>query len=161
MKHGLYWESTARDAYENITGNLVDLCGFAKHGEIDFFGASLDGLVGADGCIEIKCPTIATFTKYLMSKTMPTDYIPQMLAQLAVTKRKWCDFAVFFPSENDASKIKDEKDAEFFGKITMPENMRLKVWRFEPDPGDIEEVEEVAKVFLGEVDDLFDCVVLG
>lgn len=168
MKHGSFWESTARETYEIETGNLVKQCGFALHGEIEYFGASPDGLVGADGLIEIKCPTIATYTKWLAGADlfgdepapMPTQYIPQMLVQLAVTGRKWCDFVGFFPGEDDVAEIMDPSDAEFYGKITVPDSMRIKVWRFEPTADQIAEIEAQAVDFLGKVDRLFDKIIL-
>ena len=56
MQWGVDHEDEAREAYEAVTGDLVDLVGFIRHPEIDFFGASPDGLVGEDGLLEIKCP---------------------------------------------------------------------------------------------------------
>lgn len=161
MKHGMFWEATARSAYELATGNLVDLCGFALADEVDYFGASPDGLVGSDGLLEIKCPTITTHIKYLMGEGMPIEYFWQMLAQLAVTGRKWCDFVSFFPSEDDVDDIDDDLDRAFFGKITVPRDMRIKVWRFEPEPGAIAETMEGARQLLAEVDAMFERMVLG
>src|SRR3546814_10510055 len=41
-------------------------------------GASPDGLVGADGLVEIKCPNTATHIETLLGGTVPTKYVVQM-----------------------------------------------------------------------------------
>lgn len=158
MAHGKFWEDAARRAYEEKTGNIVALCGFARHDTIDNFGASPDGLLGADGCLEIKCPTVDTFTRWILEKDMPPDYKPQMLAQMAVTKRKWCDFVAFFPTDADVAAVEDEFERLRFGKITMPPSHRIKVWRYIPDPAEIEAVESAAVKFLDEVETMWDFV---
>ena len=56
IRWGSDHEDEARDAYEDATGELVDLVGFIPHPTIEFFGASPDSLVGEDGLLEIKCP---------------------------------------------------------------------------------------------------------
>lgn len=161
MKHGIYWEARAREAYEAKQGEFVTECGFVTHADIPYFGASPDGLVGDDGLVEIKCPTITTHVKYLMAPAMPTDYIPQMLAQLAVTRRKWCDFVSFYPGVSDTEDISDPNELAFYGAITVPDSHKLKVWRFLPKPEEIAAVEDAARGFLAEVDAIFDKVVLN
>lgn len=160
MRHGSFWEQYAREAYMLKTGEVVQECGFAEHSTIDFFGASPDGLVNPDGLIEIKCPTLSTFTRWLIAGDMPTDYIPQMLAQLAVTGRKWVDFVAFFPCDDDVARISEE-ETKFFGQITMPKSHQIKIWRFTPTPEEITAVEDAARTFLAEVDYMFDKIVLG
>jgi hypothetical protein len=55
-----------------------------------------------------------------------------MLAQLACTGRKWCDFVSY-----------DDR---------VVEDMQLVVIRFEPDRKEIEELEKEVEQFLNEVD---------
>jgi putative phage-type endonuclease len=138
MQWGLDTEPAARDRYEEITGTLVNLCGFAVHGAIPFFGASPDGLVGDDGLIECKCPTTTTYTEWVIGGVVPEQHKPQMLAQLAVTGRRYVDFFAFDPRVKVGS--------QHF------------LCRFEPDEKDIVKVEDAAKVFLAELDALFDKV---
>lgn len=135
MQWGTEHEAEARAAYEAATGNIVQLCGLAHHDEIDFFAASPDGLIGHEGLVEFKCPQSNTFVRYLLEGKVVEQYIPQMLAQLAVTKRKWCDFCAYDPR--------------------MPEGNQLFIRRFEPTAEQIAEVEQAAIIFLDEVDEIF------
>jgi putative phage-type endonuclease len=60
MEWGVENEPFARAAYEAKTGNMVDQVGAIDHPRITMSAASPDGLVGDDGCLEIKCPNTAT-----------------------------------------------------------------------------------------------------
>jgi len=140
MQWGIQMEPLARSRYEELTGELVALCGFALHGGIQFFGASPDGLVGEDGLVEIKCPTCATYAEWIIGGVIPEQHKPQMLAQLAVTGRKYVDFFAFDP------RVKVEAHQHFLR-------------RFDPAEKDIENIEAHAKNFLAEVDALFESVI--
>jgi hypothetical protein len=48
-------EPDARAAYEFYNDTTIELVGFVDHPRIPFAGCSPDGLVGADGGVEIKC----------------------------------------------------------------------------------------------------------
>lgn len=85
MNYGREWEPAARRDYETATGLLVTRTGFWLHPCIDWLGASPDGLVGDDGLVEIKCPgEVPAF--------VPPAHRIQMLIQLEVTGREWCDY---------------------------------------------------------------------
>lgn len=140
MQWGLDTEPAARDRYEEITGTLVQRCGFALHGDIAFFGASPDGLIGDDGLIEIKCPTTTTYAEWVVAGAVPEQHQPQMLAQLAVTRRRYVDFFAFDP------RVKVESHQHFLR-------------RFEPKAEEIVKVEEAATKFLDELDTLFHVVI--
>ena len=92
MQRGIDKEPEARERFEEVTGLIVQECGFALHDTIDFLGASPDGLVGNDALIEIKCPTTETHLTYKIAGVVPEDYKPQMLVQMLVTGRKKCWF---------------------------------------------------------------------
>lgn len=141
MQWGIETEGAARDHYEEITGNLVQPCGFALHDDIEFFGASPDGLIGHDGLIEIKCPTSATHIRWKLDGGVPEEHKPQMLAQLAVTKRKWCDFMSYDPR--------------------LPDNIKRHLARFEPTPEEIQEAEQSALAFLEELDAMWELLTCG
>jgi len=138
MRWGTENEPLARQTYMEFTGNHVEQVGLAISTQIEFFGASVDGLVEdhkpcrlGPGTIEIKCPTSQTFFKWVIEGVVPEQHKPQMLAQLAVTGRKWCDFVAFdprFPAEQD-----------------------LFIRRFTPHPAEIEETKKQARQFLQEV----------
>ena len=62
---------------------------------------SPDGLIGEDGMVEIKCPDTHTFVEYLLSGEIPKNYKQQMLWQLCVSGREWCDFVAYDPDMPD------------------------------------------------------------
>lgn len=97
MQWGTDQEPFARAAYELYTGSMVEEVGFIKHPIISDSGASPDGLVGADGLIEIKCPSTATMIETWLDETIPAKYITQMQWQMACTGKTWCDYVCFDP----------------------------------------------------------------
>lgn len=128
MQWGIDMEADARAAYEYDRCEAVTEAGFIRHPTIKFFGASPDGLVGNDGLIEIKCPTSKRHAEWLHAGTVPDAHKPQMIAQLACTSRKWCDFVSYDPRYPDA--------------------VQLFVVRFEPLPEDLEKAEQAAARFI-------------
>jgi len=63
------------------------------HPTIPHSGASPDGLVPPDGLIEIKSPQLKTHVEYMLSETVPPEYLVQIHWQFAcMPERKWCDF---------------------------------------------------------------------
>lgn len=132
MEWGTTQEPFARNAYETLTGNLVEEVGFVIHPEIDMSGASPDGLVGGNGLIEIKCPNSATHIEYIRNEKAPAKYLPQMAFQMACTGREWCDFMSYDPR--------------------MPDGLQIFLVRYHRDDEYIKEIESEIVKFLGEVD---------
>ena len=97
MLWGQEKEDEARTAYSFMTGNEVTEVGLYKHPTIIGTHASPDGLVGDDGCIEIKCPNSATHIETLKSNRIANKYIMQMQWQMICADRQWCDFVSFDP----------------------------------------------------------------
>ena len=133
MRWGTETEPLARAAYEVHTGDFVEQVGLVLHPEIEWSGASPDGLAG-DGLLEIKCPNTATHIDYLLNKVPPPKYRPQMAWQCACTGREWVDFVSFDPR--------------------LPEKHQLMVVRYVPEKEYIQELEEEVKRFLDEVNEL-------
>jgi putative phage-type endonuclease len=131
MQHGVDTEPEARAAYEFYQGVTVEQVAFVPHPTIDQAGASPDGLVGADGLVEIKAPNTATHLETLIGQAVPQKYFLQMQFQMACTGRKWCDFVSYDPR--------------------MPENMRLFVKRVPRDDKVIDELETEIAGFLLEM----------
>ena len=104
MLDGIERESAARELYMRTRGVSVTEVGFFDHPTIAMSGASPDGAVNAEeegkyiGLIEIKCPIETTHTNTLMSKSVPSKYIPQMQWQLACTNARWVDFVSYNPN---------------------------------------------------------------
>ena len=138
MQWGVENEPFARAAYEVVTEQLVDQIGLVLHPSIERAAASPDGLVGADGVLEIKCPKTATHLQYLMDGVMPAKYEPQVMWQLACTGRVWADFVSFDPR--------------------LPEKMRLFRVRLERDEKRIAELEREVLSFLGDLDRMLETV---
>jgi len=105
IKHGNTYEPSARSAYEFANDCEVKLQGLALLSDIylDFpegklIGASVDGLVGDDGLIEIKCPlNNARHLRCFTSQEVPKEHMDQIQGQLWITDRQWCDFVSYNP----------------------------------------------------------------
>lgn len=102
MQHGIDTEPEARAAYEFATGNCVQEIGFVDHHTIKMTGASPDGLIDANGMLEIKCPQPAAHIAILKSKSIPAKYYLQMQWQMACAGRDWCDFVSYLPALESA-----------------------------------------------------------
>lgn len=136
MRWGIENEPSARETYEAMSGSLVMPMGFVPHPTIELFGASPDGAVDADGLVEFKCPKTTTHIAWMLAGQVPEQHKPQMLAQLACTRRQWVDFVSYDPR--------------------VPEAQQLFVRRFQPKPEDIAAVEKAAQEFLVEVEAMFE-----
>lgn len=95
MEWGSETESAAREYYEALNGVIVRQVGFIARDED--VGCSPDGLVGADGMTQFKCPLSSTHIKTILGGKMPTTHIPQVQGEIWVTEREWCDFVSFDP----------------------------------------------------------------
>ena len=133
MEWGTENEPFARAAYEVKTGNTVDQVGAIDHPRIAMSAASPDGLIGDDGCLEIKCPHTSTHIATLLGEEPVKKYYDQMQWQMACTDRKWCDFVSFDPR--------------------MPSHLQLFVKRIERNDDYIEQLEKEVVQFLMEVED--------
>lgn len=134
---GVDHEDEARKVYEDMTGELVDLVGFIPHPEVEYLGASPDGLVGADGLIEIKCPySSQKHLARVAESVVPEEYKPQMLVQLLCTGRRWVDFVSYDP------------------RIVGPwAKARFFLIRFEPTQAELSAALEECQKFLAIVDE--------
>jgi putative phage-type endonuclease len=132
MQWGTDCEPEARKAYEFMTGNRVEECGFFNHPKGLKSGASPDGLVGATGLVEIKCPNTATHLETLLGATIEKKYLLQMHWQMVCTERAWCDFVSYDPR--------------------LPVDYRIHIQRVELDQELVEEMTAEITKFLTELD---------
>lgn len=132
MQWGTDTEPQARSMYEFMHDATVVTVGTVLHPTIDMACASPDGLLGADGLIEIKCPNTATHIETLLGDGIAGKYVTQMQWQMSCTGRKWCDFVSFDPR--------------------MPADMQMSVQRVMRDDAMIASLEQAVVAFLGEVD---------
>ena len=115
MLRGIEMEVEARQLYSLITGQDVVEVGFCL---AEGYGASPDGLVAETGCLEVKCPNLATHVGYLLENTLPTDYFQQTQGQLLVTERKWVDFMSYYPWLHPLI-IRVNRDEDFIKKLKI------------------------------------------
>ena len=140
MQDGVDREPIARKLYEVLNDVIVTEVGFFDHPTIAMSGASPDGAVNSKedgkyvGLIEIKCPIETTHTNTLISKSVPSKYMPQIQWQMASVSPnvKWVDFVSYNPN--------------------FPDTMQLFVARVERDNAYIAELEAEVIKFLEEVD---------
>jgi hypothetical protein len=133
MQWGIDNEPYAINAYENINDVMVIGSGFVDHKRISFCGVSPDGLIGNNGCIEVKCPNTTTHADTLLTGAVPKDYMPQILLQLSTLEREWCDFVSYDP------RLIDER-------------LRIKIIRVYRDDAAIKELESAIEIFNGNID---------
>ena len=135
MRRGTELEPYARIAYEDLSGMHVQQVGLFVHASIPQAAASPDGLVGADGLIEIKCPrSYNHINNILADGIIDSDYQLQMLWQMECTQRRWCDFVSYDP--------------------LMPEALRLFVVRFNRDEEALAGIREKVVKFIEEANNL-------
>ena len=96
MKWGKKYEPEARAIYEMENEVDVEVPGFQFHPS-GLYGCSADGIVGAPGCLEIKCPKRETHIETLHKDKMPTKHIPQVQGHMLVWGKEWCDFVSYYP----------------------------------------------------------------
>jgi len=133
MQRGTELEPAARAVYEANAGEFVTECCMIEHPHIAGFGASPDGLVGADGLLEIKCPNTATHIEFIRTGKPKNEYQWQMLAQMACTGRAWCDFVSY-----------DDR---------LPHALQYHCIRFHRDDKRTQDMECEIMAFLSEIDE--------
>lgn len=139
MEHGIEYEDEAADMFVELTGRDVKMSHFYDHPTIENFGATPDRELD-DGLLEIKCPTTPKYVGWRIAGVVPEEHKPQMLAQLACSGRKWCGFIAYDPRIKESGK-------------------RLFMAKFSPTQEEITAVEDAARVFLGELETMFDAFV--
>ena len=132
MQHGIDTEPQARAAYEFLTDTKVQEVGLILHPTIVGSHASPDGMIGADGLLELKCPQPAAHLDTLLNERMPDKYFKQIMWQLGCSNRIWADYVSFSP--------------------VFPAAMQLWVKRVERDPNFISELESEVRTFLVELE---------
>lgn len=131
-ERGQQLEPEARAVYESRRSVMVESVGLVIHPRNDRSGASPDGLVDADGLLEIKAPRIHTHLEYLLGGEPPAKYLPQMAWQCACTERAWVDFVSYCPA--------------------MPEDLQVFIVRYTPPMEYLQEIEKAVESFLAEMD---------
>lgn len=134
LERGTEQEGYARMEYESATGNLVQEVGFLRHPEI-MAGASPDGIIDANGGIEIKSviPTVQIET--IERGAYPAQHKPQIMGNLWISEREWWDYVSYSPD--------------------MPDPLRLYVFRVHRDDEYIQNLEAEVIRFLSEAEEMY------
>lgn len=133
IQHGKINEPEAIRTYEKKKSIKVRSCGLFVDMQYGFLAASPDGLIDADGIIEVKCPyslakkgitidfaakNIKTFYLKFDENTQKInlkathDYYFQIQGQLHIIQKLYCDFIVWTPLEMFVERI--VKNDEFW-----------------------------------------------
>lgn len=129
MRAGNKYESTARDLYKEFNDVDVLEVGLAVPKFNTKISASSDGLVGDDGCIEIKCPKKMYYSYYnfTMEKMFKTHY-DQIQGNMAIYNRKWCDYVIYGWEEETYFYKRINFDPNYWNNDLLPKiNEFLKV----------------------------------
>ena len=95
MQRGQDDEPFAVGAYDEHHARVVD-CGFmVRRWGVFALGYSPDGLVGADGLVEVKSRRGGTQVETILSGRVPAENIAQLQAGLFVSGRRWIDYVSY------------------------------------------------------------------
>ena len=131
MKRGVELEPEAIGAYECYRGEITRRTGFLSMTDV-MAGCSLDfDINNLEGFGELKCPRAAIHLQYIEDNRVPPAYDKQILHNFWVSGAKWCDFISY--------------------NATVPEHLRLFVYRVDRDESVIAEYDRAVKRFLAEV----------
>lgn len=116
MERGHEHEPIACGLYQDESGSEVEHVGFIKNHGV---GYSPDGLVGDDGCIEIKSKLAHIQAEVLDKDKVPAEHVKQIQCGLWVSERDWLDFISYCPGmplfvkrvERDEKLIDEMKEA--------------------------------------------------
>jgi len=98
MRRGIELEDEARRTYEDHELLAVEQVDFVQHPKFPFISCSPDGLVGADGMVEIKCPSAeAKHYEALRYGAHAVEYRWQLQGQLWVCNRAFVDAVSYDP----------------------------------------------------------------
>lgn len=120
LNWGTEVEDAAVQTYELLSGNIVVKSPFVVHPRYDFIGSSPDGLVAADGGIEIKSPHDEGVHINTWLTGMPEEHMPQVQGNMLVTGRAWWDFISYDPRQCERLRLyvqRIQRDDEYISTM--------------------------------------------
>lgn len=134
MERGHEYEQVALLAYEEKELVEVNDGGFFIQESEDkiLIGDSPDGIVGENGCVEVKTVIPKVHWKRLKKGGIDTAYQWQIHSHLWIAEKDWCDFISFCPE--------------------MPENKQLYIFRVFRDEEKIKKMELRVNEFREEIE---------
>lgn len=121
-RRGRELEPEAREAYERrkCLESAVEQVGLALT-EDRRYGASVDGLVGDEGIIEIKCYLSPSKLSAILLSADIGDCMDQIQMGLWVTDRRWADFVLYCPAlqciGRDLTIIRVDRDDDYIDEM--------------------------------------------
>lgn len=123
-------EGYARMRYESRFELIVEEAGLYVTDE-NLFGASVDGLVGDDGLIEVKVPLDLLKVIRIIQTGDLSEYMHQMQGQLWVTGRKWVDFLMGVPDLAELNNGNELYVKRVLRDDDFIETMEAQLWEHE------------------------------
>jgi hypothetical protein len=118
MAHGTRCEPIACALYAFTYDVEVEHAAWIPHPTLDYLGFSPDGLIGADGMIEIKSPALEPrHTRTVQSGKCPDDYMAQCQGGMWITGRQWCDFVSFWEPAHELCVVRVQRDETFIQRL--------------------------------------------
>jgi hypothetical protein len=97
MAKGSAMEPEACAVFEMMQEVEVNHVGFAFYDDRQDRGGSVDGLIGDDTILEIKCPSLSVQIQYLLDGKLPTTYFQQCQGYLYIYRREKLHFFSYYP----------------------------------------------------------------
>jgi hypothetical protein len=138
IMRGIEDEPAAVAEYEIARSVFTGPARWVEHPEIEGAGATPDMFVMHDGLAQVKAPRYDNYAMTVLAGKFPAEHVDQMQWEMAVTKRKWNDLVLYCQE--------------------FPEGQRLWIRRLHADPERIAVLEAQARLFLAEVEAVFDAL---
>lgn len=117
MEYGKETEEQARNIYEFITGHEVTTTGIIYKDNNKLIGCSPDVMMcDTEKGAEIKCPAPHTHISYMLAKSCPIKYIPQVQGSMYITGYQEWDFMSYHP-DFPPMIVTVKRDDEYIEKL--------------------------------------------
>lgn len=122
MKRGIDMEPAAIEHYEFVNGVDVQRVGFVRRTRETTFGTltvgcSPDGLVGADGLLQVKTMQPDLICEMVDKGRFPTEHRAQCHGELWVTGRRWTDLKIFYDGMPVSPTFRINRDESYIAEI--------------------------------------------
>jgi len=111
MDRGIELEPYARQDFATRCEKIQEV-GFIMPTVDANYGCSVDGLVGDDGTLEIKCPSSELLIAWHWAGVIPTDHLIQCQFSLWVTGRSVCHFFGWHP-DIEPLHLESQRDEKY------------------------------------------------
>lgn len=117
MERGTELEDEARALFQLVQGVEVKQVGMIYPDEKRLYSCSPDGVLDGTG-LELKCPAMHTHIGYLLSGSLPTDYICQVQGAMLITGFMYYWFMSYYPGLPPLI-VRVERDDAFCARLKI------------------------------------------